>query len=192
MASKDRLPVPDGLDDALRSNRYTAQQIADRFGRSRQWVARRAVALGLALPRPVREHVWRKAEDAILEATEGKDLQTVRKRLARAGFIRTESAIRCRRKKLQVSNRREFDRAYPITEWQELLGVGQSTIYLCVDTRHDPLPTRRVGGFRLIHEDDFRAWIVRNPSRFRLSKIPPASYAWFYEMLTGLSPVVAD
>lgn len=184
---REPLPVPDGLDAALLAGKPVAD-LSRRFARSRSWLKNRAMKIGATIPRG-NLRPYDPAELAIIEAAAGLSPLAVQKRLAKAGFVRTQSAIVSQRKKMGLSNAREFERSYPMEEWGRLLGVSADVPRGWTLTRHDPLPTRK--GARsalLVHEDDFRAWLARNPSRLNFRKVPPASYPWLVEVLTGISP----
>lgn len=184
---RDPLPVPDGLDEALLAGKSVAD-LSRRYSRSRSWLQRRATKIGATLPKG-NLRPYTDAEIAIIEAAAGLSPVAVQKRLAKAGFERTQSAIVSQRKKMGLSNAREFERSYAIEEWGRLLGVSADVPRGWTRLRHDPLPSRN--GTRnalIVHEDDFRAWLARNPSRLNFRKVPPASYPWLVEVLTGISP----
>lgn len=152
---------------------------------SRQCIRARAKVLGLGVARQ-RPLDWTPQEDAILTASRGLGIRSIRRKLREEGFIRSEPAIRVRINRLGGSRIERIPpgmlRSY---ELADLLGVKQATVNTWA--REGSLPARRWGkNAHLIKLSDVRKFVVEHPAHIHLGKIEAvgARY-WFIDLLAG-------
>lgn len=184
------------MDEALRVLhehpllRGAILEFAARWDRPQWWVSRRARDLGLKTPR-FRELPWTAQEIQILHNTAHVTPKNARATFKRAGFTRSETAIVVKRKREGVGVTQSRLDAGLMTGNQvaALLGVNGKTpsVWIAV---HGLKATKRWKDGRehddwVIRERDLREFIIENPCRVELRKIPDSSRAWFIELLAG-------
>jgi biotin operon repressor len=108
-------------------------QLAEKLGKSRNWISSSVSNLGLVSPRTMPQK-WQKAELQILAEHAGKSAPTVQKHLQAAGFKRTAAAINTQRLRLGI------DRHDPDTwncgELARLTGISSTTVSKWMDLGH--------------------------------------------------------
>lgn len=155
---------------------------ADRIGYPRSWISKRARELGLLTPR-FREPPWSEPEIELLHRTAHVTTASARIKFVAAGFKRSETAIQVKRKRLgTTANDNGY---YNANQIAELLGCDRKTITRWIEQQS--LRAKMQGEFWLIHENDLRAFIVRQPFSIALRKIPGAHTPWFVDLLAGHS-----
>lgn len=165
-------------------------EFAARWGRPAWWVSKRARELGLKTPR-FREPPWTLAEVEILHDTAHFTPAIASARLRKAGYRRSESAVIVKRKRECIGvTQSRVDAGYMSGSYlAELLGLDRKTPATWV-ARHGLKGARRWKDGRendeiVIREKDFREFVITNPARIELRKIPDSSRAWFIELLAG-------
>lgn len=121
----------DFIDAALRAAyrgtpyRGLRQDLARRLGRPAWWISRRAVYLGLVVPRR-KEPPWSAAELALLEQHHWKIPEVIARIFKRHGYTRTATAIAIKRQRygLRVANAE----VYTATQLATLMGVDGKTV----------------------------------------------------------------
>lgn len=155
---------------------------AERIKYPSWWVSRRARELGLVTPR-FRELPWREAEVEVLHKTAHMTTKNARLHFSKAGFERSETAIQVKRHRLGTNpNDNGYYNAHQLSL---LLGCDQKTVMRWFE--RDGLKAKKQGDFWMIHESDLRAFIVTQPFRVVLRKIPGAHAPWFVDLLAGRS-----
>jgi hypothetical protein len=93
-------------------------EVARRFGLPRQWVKRRALALGLTKTKR-KEPPWSDAELALLERHAAKHPTVIARHLRAAGFPRSAAAVINKRKRLRLDARHidHYNRGL-LCEWE--------------------------------------------------------------------------
>lgn len=164
------------------------KQLALNVGRPRGYVSTRARALGLTQPR-FKEPNWTGAEIAIVVAHASMCLQSIQRRLKRAGFARTATAIKVRLKRLGA-DRRDDDRCNA-RELSQLFGVDQSTVVGWIEkgwlkARHiDADKTLGKGRNWSIHVRDVRRFVIDNVAAVDVRKVEKF---WFVDLIAGGGP----
>jgi hypothetical protein len=160
--------------------------LAAKLNRPRWWVSKRAVALGLVVPR-FKETEWCEREVEILERNHFSSLKSIRMALARAGFKRSETAILVKRKRLRMGCK--DPNSYTATELAGLMGVDAKTVIGWIEkfgltaTRKPTERTEQQGGDPYqIRRHILRAWIGNNAARCDLRKV---DRFWFIDLLIG-------
>lgn len=156
--------------------------IAERAGRPKLYVSRRAVELGLTNER-MKPLPWSAAELAILEAAASCTLPAIRRNLKAAGYVRTATAIAVMRK------RRGLDTSDPDT-WSardlgRLLGVDGGTVSGWIDRRglkaERNTPGDKASPWR-IKRRDLLVWLKANHGRIDLRRV---DQTWFMDLVLG-------
>lgn len=185
------------IDEAIRRGYATAtsrgdvRALANRLGRPTWWVSKQAARLGIVVPR-FRGLPWAVAEDEILRAAPHLKPQTLRLRLARAGFARSETAIVVRLKRLGES--RCDPEAMTASDLSRLMGVNPTTVLRWIEAgwlkakRHagwrqpgQPRPDSERAEYR-IRAADVRRFVIDNAAVVDLRKV---DRFWFIDMLGG-------
>lgn len=164
--SHERRPAPPpGLDAALRAHyrsppqeRPLLRELVKRFGWPRSWLYLRARELGCDVARRMESGsraAWSEAELALLRAHPTLGLRALRRRLAAAGFIRSEAAIYARRSRLGLNREgRElmFDDAYSAMDLAGVMGEDQHTVLAWI----------RCGKLKARRRDDLQGqpWVI--------------------------------
>ncbi len=192
-------PKSPEIDDAIRQLHATppgkdqVTRLAQRLDRPVWWISRRARDLGLLTPR-FREAPWSPAEIDILEDTIDLSPPAIRRRLARAGFTRSDAAIAVKRKRVGIFQSDRSD--YTGAQAAELLGYDQSTVSRWI--RQGILKASAAGQQRedgritmwSVTPKNLRQFLIDNPMAFELRRIPAAHQPWLIELLSGRGPSV--
>ena len=180
-------PPRDDIDMMIREAYLSAKKrgyladLSKRIGRPEHWVQRRASSMGLTRGRG-RVDGWTAEELAIVEEWAMTGHRVIVKKLADAGFTRTESAVAVQMK------RRQIDRTDPdqwtATQVAPLLGVNPSTVADWVERRGLKAKRQSWGPFgRLqIKRADLKAWVKANRGYVDLRRV---DQSWFLELLLG-------
>lgn len=188
-------PNAERIDEAIRlahqkpPAKGDIARLAVELERPRWWVSRRARELGLKTPR-FKEAPWSEDELELLYETAHLSVATAQRRFARAGFVRTETAIMVQRKRHEA---RPGDNGMRTgTQVGKLLGVDIKTVTrwiaigeLNAKKRGTERTSAQGGDHWWISDRSLRAFIAANPLRVELRKIPDSSRVWFIGLLTG-------
>lgn len=156
------------------------QHLAALVGRPRWWVSKRAAKLGLVAPR-FKEPAWAEAEIDLITDQAHKHTKTIQKILKRAGFIRTETAIIVKLKRLAA------DRTDPnhlnANQLATVMGVDRKTVsgwiakgWLKAERRN----ATTTDDFWWIHRRDIRRFVIDNVAAVDLRKVEKF---WFVDLL---------
>lgn len=182
MACKLRLPGPDTLrregrprqrystspqiDDAIRRGYPKATGVgavvalAQAVGRPRWWVSRRAAALGLVAPR-FRQPPWTDAEAEIVAGNAHRSPATIVRKLRRAGFERTETAVAVKVKRLGADTT-DPDH-WTARGFAAVMGVDSTTVSAWIAKGW--LQAKRRGTERTAAQGGDQWWIHRKAAR---------------------------
>lgn len=162
------------------------KKLARDIRRSRQWIRKRAIKLGCAVPR-FKPAPWAAAETEIVEENAHLGTATLRARLLKAGFARTETAIAVQRKRLGASTA-DPDH-YTATGLAALFGVDCQTVRRWIERgwlRASRRGTARVaeqGGDQWwIHRGMVRAFVVHNVAAVDFRKVDKT---WLVDVLAA-------
>lgn len=162
------------------------QAFATRVGRPRWWISKRATQLGVVVPR-FRTPEWSEEEIELLHAWQGQCLAVIRKRLARRGFTRSETAIQVKLKRLHISP--NLPNTVSAHELSKLMGVDGKTVTRWIHTglleasRRGTKRTEAQGGDEwLISHRAIRLFCQNHPVNVDLCKV---DRFWFIDVLTG-------
>jgi hypothetical protein len=165
-------------------------RLAERVGRPRWWVSRRALELGLRQPTK-REPPWSGDELELLESLAHHTVEVIRRKMAAKGYRRsaTAIAIKVKREGISLRESREISGIYSATGLARLLGVDAKTITRWIQV--EGLPATRAGTARTevqggdehrIKAKDLRRWIGDHATRIDLRKV---SRDWFIDLMMG-------
>ncbi|MEG1971330.1 MAG: helix-turn-helix domain-containing protein, partial [Burkholderiaceae bacterium] len=185
-ARRTRYPQHDHLDAQIRAayaepSRGFVCRLADRIGRPRWWVVRRAQALGIAHNR-LRAPDWTRAEEALLEEKTGLGAHALALALKRAGFpprSATAVAVRLNRIGLSVREGKLGAGLMSGNQAAALLGVMPATV--CRWIEREGLPATRPRDCApnqpfVIHERELRRWIAGHAQLINLARVDKT---WF-------------
>lgn len=155
---------------------------AQLVGRPRWWVSKRALKLGLVVPR-FREPEWSEAELSLIVHQAHKHPKTLQLVLKRAGYARTEAAIVVKLKRLGA------DRTDPdhlnANQLASLMGVDRKRVTAWITKGWLKAKRRQASAlddFWWIHRKDIRAFIIDNVAAVDLRKVEKF---WFVDLLAG-------
>jgi hypothetical protein len=161
--------------------------LAIRIGRPVQYVTRRAASLGVVVPR-FKQPPWSRAENVIL--AHGAQLQpsSLRARLKRAGFARSEAAIK--RQLLRIGCARIEEEGCSARELGALLGVGAHRIERWIREGLLPATPRSLsldGAVKkfALRRRHIRQFVVDNAGSIDLRR---ADGVWLIDLLAGRDP----
>jgi hypothetical protein len=158
------------------------QRLAVAVQRPRAWVSKRAVALGLVVPR-FKAPPWSAEENQILADRAGQHFRTIRAALSRAGFQRTETAISVQSKRLRISRETHDPDVYTARTLAEMFGIDSHAVTAWVEKGW--LRAKKgegVTGKWLIRRKDVRAFVVENAAAIDIRKVDKF---WFVDLLAG-------
>jgi hypothetical protein len=142
----------------------------------------RAVELGLAR---VKEKNWSLEEVAILEANCQYGFSEIQKRLAAAGFARSQYAILLKRKRLDLVRAYE---GYSANQLGTLMGIDSKGVghyieegWLKAEKRGTWRTERQGGDTWYIAHEDVRAFLFARPEEWDLRKVEKW---WFLDLIT--------
>ena len=165
----------------------SSRTVSDQCGYPTWWIKRRAITLGLSSRRK-RESAWSEAEEQLLRENAHLDLDVIRRKLAKAGYKRTRTAIQIRRKRLNLSCRAAD--IYCGNQLSKLLGLDSKCVarWIRMDLVHAVLAeterTEKQGGDILwITHQDLRRMIIDNPHLIDLRKV--TDQQWFIGLIGG-------
>lgn len=169
-----------------RPSRDAIRTLAARVCRPRWWVIKRAIALGLTVPR-FKEPAWSAKEIELLRALAHHLPEVIARKFRKAGYRRSPSAIVVQRKRLQL-DLRDPDH-FTGRQLAALMGVDEITVRRWI--RHEGLPADRRGTKRVaaqggdmywISRRDLRGWIARHAQLIDLRKV---DRFWFIDLAFG-------
>lgn len=172
-------PTPGAIDD-----------LAARIYRPRWWVGREAAKMGIVMPR-FRAPEWSEAEDALLERFAHLDADQAARRLKKAGYPRTTTAVAVRRKRLglKVAAARADAGLYTANALARLFGIDIHQVSGWI--AREGLPAKRRGTARTqaqggdqweIREPALRQWMARHAQLIDLRKLDKY---WLFEIAFG-------
>lgn len=168
-----------------RRGRGVWRELEQALARPRQVIRGRALALGLCVPR-AKPLPWSAEEDAILRTAVGKGTRQAQRLLRRAGYQRTETAIKLRQ--MQVAGTTALERPEGVVTGRglaEMLGVDSKTVSAWI-AEGLLKAKRRTDREWWIKERDVRAFIVAHPARLHLGKVEAAGGRyWLIALLAG-------
>jgi hypothetical protein len=174
-------PTPGAIDN-----------LAARIHRPRWWVGRQAAKMGIVQPR-FRAPDWTEAEDELLERLAHLDAEQAMRRMRKAGFARTTTAVAVRRKRLgiKVSAARTDAGLYTANGLAKLLGIDIHQVLRWIE--REGLPARRRGTARTevqggdqweIREPALRQWMKTHAQLIDLRKADVSRF-WFINLLAN-------
>lgn len=200
------MPAPkyffDDLKDKMIRHAYTSPDVGRRNGPIKALarrldiptyaLLRRARKLGLN-PRVARYgKAWTDAELAIVRQHAERTAETISRRLAKAGFIRTPNAVSiCLKRQLGLSRKEARMEAgmYNLTDAARLLGCDEKLLSRMIGC--GDLPAKRVDGrpdgrasYYLVREKDLRKMLIQHTAHFNFGRIDKY---WLVDLLTGQS-----
>ena len=188
-----RWETSDQIDAAIRDLYAAApglgqvREAARRWGRPQWWVQKRAVQLGVVMPR-YKEPPWSPAELAYLEAHAHLSVQVLRKKFAQHGWRRTASAIALRVKRAGFSS--DDPDCWVAAQLARLMGVDRGTVTRWVKLEGLPatVGSSRTGSgpdalqvYR-VSRRDLRRWIGTHAQLVDLRKV---DRYWFIDLAFG-------
>lgn len=169
-----------------RPTKNAVNRLAQRLGKPRWWVYKRAIRMGLTVPR-FAEPAWSEAEIELLAEHSHKNLDVISRILRKHGFKRTPTAIRVKQKRMQIgvtAARREAG-IYSANQIAALLGIDRKGV-----TRWIHLGYLDVAKRGTAHDESrdhwevttaaLRRFIVAHPECIDLRKVDKL---WFIELL---------
>ena len=186
------IPTPE-IDAAItgvyqgkpRSN--MVNELAASLDLPRWWISRRARALGLTVPR-FKSPGWTEEEDELLLATLKYVPTHARRLFAKAGYIRTATAIIIRRRRIGFRARQRDD-VYTASRVALMLGVDPSTICNWIEEglldawlRGTARTEQQGGDGWFVGPGCLRDFVRDNPNRVDLRKV---DRLWFLEFAFG-------
>lgn len=192
-------PTNDLIDAAIK-RAYTGERhvgfvsrCAAQVGRTRTWVAKRALELGLIQSRDHR--AW--SEEEIEYAARFPLVSPVdlSKRMRRKGWHRTPAAIAYQRSVGRVGN--STDGFFTAAGLAEAMGVGTSKVTGWI--KADLLKAERRGSARteaqngdgyVIHEREVARFVLRYPAHVSLTKLEPNKF-WFLDLMARYAKPVS-
>lgn len=183
-----RYESSDYLDEQIRlvyakegSFRGEIQRLSDRIGRSKDWIRRRAEALGVTRNREKPQN-WSKEELAVLDERISEGADAIYRALRRSGFVRSKSSIlnQIRRQGLSmdvatdVYSGNELCRLFgvhhlKVRNWIALFGLkavrnrGEKTHYQ-------------------VRRKDLRSWVINNVEHVNFATVDKH---WLTDLLAG-------
>ena len=177
--------IRDGYAAARAKGDYA--RLADELGRPRWWVQKRAAALGLTRTVRTRLDAWSAGELELIERWGTCTLPVIRRKLAAAGYTRTETAIAVKLKRLRI-DRDDPDRWSP-GDVARALGVDPATVRDWIARRGLAAVTvGRSDRARLaIERKALRGWIKLHPRYVDLRRV---DQVWFMDLILGSAQTV--
>jgi hypothetical protein len=195
---RDRFPE---IDEALKKAwpamadaRGTLKALAIELGVPRDVLTRRAVALGLAIPR-IKEPAWSTAENELMRKVPLHNPDRAAEIFAAHGFRRTPTSIMVRAKRLNLSRRyKEKLNAMAVAR---ILGVDNKTVstwivkgWLKTERRGTVRTSQQGGDWHLISRAEFKQWILDNLERIDIRKVE--KFAFVDVLVNGDAKVEAS
>lgn len=189
-----KLPTTPQIDTAIRQaylgkpQRGQITRLSVLVNRPRPWVSARARALGLQVPRALKEPRWSDTELALLRAHGGKHPDTVRRLLADQGFKRTAGAVVKMVRRLHVA-REINENIYTASALAQALGIARDTVHRWIEQgwlkarkTRPRCPQAKQANSWAIHRRDIRAFIIDNVGVIDFRKLDKV---WLVELLAS-------
>jgi hypothetical protein len=161
-------------------------RLAERVGRPRWWVSRRARELGLVSPR-LMEPDWADAEVELLARYAYASSRVILRKLKLAGFDRTETAITVKR--VRLGFRPADNGYYTARQCAGLMGVDNKSVTRWIDKgllKAEKRGTNRTaqqgGDHWWIKDKNIRRLIVEHTAAIDIRKVDKF---WFVDLLTA-------
>lgn len=183
-ARKDDLPTEFELKQIqiCYEKRETVTELARRLNKPYRWILRVADRHGFSYPRYQRPNDWKPEEIKILEENLHCHPETIRRRLVKAGYKRTARAVR---DKIRI-HFGGFDNNPDVWNCEELcvlLGISSAVVKKWI--YDGKLITTKSSTEFNIKKDEFKRFVFEYPHLLDYKKIPPSSWVWFLETITG-------
>lgn len=169
---------------ATDTSKSAINRLAKTIGRPRWWVSKRATKLGLVTPR-FKQPAWTTAEEDLIAEQAHRHPRTLQKMLARRGYVRTETAITVKLKRLGA-DRSDPDH-FTANALAGVMGVDPKTVtgwiikgWLKAARRGTDRVAVQGGDEWWIHRRDVRAFIVENTAAVDIRKVEKF---WFVDLL---------
>lgn len=187
-----RWETSEAIDAAIRRTwqepptRTAVRKLCAAIMRPHSWVTKRAVTLGLVVPR-FAPRAWSKEEDAYLEAHAHVACHTLAARFRERGWDRTASAIeqRVKHRKLDIVD----PERYNARQLAGLMGVNEHTVRHWIEheglaSDREPMRTGDPGARKVhwIARRDLRRWIGTHAQLVDLRKV---DRYWFIDLAFG-------
>lgn len=150
--------------------------LADQLNVPRWWLSKRALLLGLTIPRMAKEPPWSAAEMALLHKTPLHDPDKASEIFRANGFHRTPAALMVKAKRLGISRR--YKEALSAQACSKILGVDAKTFTKWIDKgliSAGRRPTARLpqqgGDWHTITRAVLRQFIIDNVERIDFRKV---------------------
>lgn len=150
--------------------------LADRLNVPRWWLSKRALALGLAIPRFRKEPNWSAAEIDLLKRIPLSNVEVAARVFRDHGFSRTPASIMNKAKRLAVSRR--YSETLSATAAAKILGVDGKTFTLWIAkgflkaTKRETRRLPQQGGHPWsIDRGDFRQFIIKHLEQIDFRKV---------------------
>ncbi len=161
--------------------------LAKTIGRPRWWVSKRAAKLGLISPR-FKAPTWSATEIAIIGENGHLSAAAIRRRLLRAGFKRTETAILVKLKREGVGTGRDADPDhYTAGALSQLFGIDAKGVtawiikgWLKAKRRGTARTDQQGGDEWWVHRKDVRRFVIDNAAAVDVRKVEKS---WFIDLL---------
>lgn len=155
--------------------------LAARIGRRRHWINRRAMQLGLVVPR-FKEPAWSEAEIELLATHAHRSAEVIQRIFRDHGHRRTEAAIHVKRTRLECCDTHDPDH-FTASSIARLLGVDRKTVTRYIHlgqlraTRRGTKRAERQGGdHHWVHWKDLRTFIRDNAHAVDLRKVDRVAF----------------
>lgn len=164
------------------------KQLARTLGRPRWWIGKRALKLGLKVPR-FKELPWSEAELELLAGNAAKQPDTICRVLKAKGYARSPTAIAVKLKRMGHATGRNADlQHYTANHLGKLFGTDPHTITLWIKkgwlraARRGTERTDKQGGDEhKIHWRDVRSFVIDNVAAVDFRKVDKF---WLVDVLT--------
>lgn len=150
--------------------------LADELNVPRWWLSKRALALGLTLPRMIKEPPWTPAELDLLKRVPRHDPSKAAKIFSEHGFTRSPNAIMVKCKRAGLSRR--YKESLSATACGRILGVDGKTFttwilkgIILAEKRETKRLPQQGGHPWSIGRAYFRQWIIDNVERIDFRKV---------------------
>lgn len=161
--------------------------LADKLDVPRWWLSKRALVLGLVIPRVTKEPPWTEAELDLLKRTPLHDPEKAAEVFREHGYPRTPAAIMVKAKRQGISRR--YKETLSATACAKILGVDGKNFTTWIlkgivkATKRETKRLPQQGGHPWsLDRADFRQFIIDNIERIDIRKVDKFA---FVEILTG-------
>lgn len=170
-------------------DKHAVKRLAQTVNRPRWWVSKRAMKLGLTVPR-FKEPEWTAEEIEFICARAHMDPQATSRRMKKHGWHRSPTSIVVKLKRLGQPRGRDADPDHcTASHLARLFGFDAKTVlgwiakgWLKAEKRGTARTERQGGDEWWIHRRNVRAFVIQNASMVDLRKV---DRVWFIDMLAN-------